>query len=1495
MAFLPGEVVVDYSLRLKRELDCTRLAVIAYANAAPCYIPSERILREGGYEGGGAMIYYDQPQIFAPGLEEKIIASVRRQIPASFACPPGTEGIPARSPERSRLSMRTKPGFDVQLVASEPLVTSPITIDWDARGRMWVTEMCDYPAGVDGNWLPGGRVKVLEDTNGDGLPDRATVFADHLPFPTGVTVWKKGALICAAPDILYAEDTNGDLKADRIEKLFSGFATENFQARVNSLTLGLDNWIHGANGLLGGVIRGSLASAILGANSPMTLPTGVDIRNRDFRFNPFNGAFETAAGLTQHGRVRDEWGNWFGCDNSQAVTHYPLPDHYLRRNPHVASPDPVWFVPTGAQPDRLFPASRLLARFNDLEYANRVTSACGIEIYRDDLLGAEFHGNAFVCENVHNLVQRQVLSSDGILFTGKRAEDEQASEFFASADNWSRPVQVRTGPDGALYIVDMYRFLIEHPRWIPAERLAQIDVRAGADRGRIYRLAPRGKKLRPVANLQRMSAPSLANHLDHPNGAERDRTHLELLLRGDRGALPRLRTVAQSAARPEVRLQALCAIDGLNGLVIDDVVRALRDPHEQLRRHGVRLAERWLRGTSATGDAAVRSRLRDAILALAGDASLAVRCQVALTLGETDDPSAAKALAGLARRDPEHAYLRAAIVSSSTKHATGMLAELAASDRSSPGLDSLLVQLVVTAAAAGDGTSLARTLDSLLPGVGQRVTPARMAAFAGFLDAIERRQIQLQPLLQGANAPANGTARIQELRRSARSLALSAETPLGQRELALRTMARDPSSQAEDIDLLAGLIHSTPELRTSAIAALQRLRSAEVADRLLRDWPQLSPISRSAIVTMLLSREDWMLYLLRGIEAGRVAPNEVSLSDRSRFARSHREEIRSLADRIFQMPAAAARDTVLADYRKALAQAGDASRGREVFTKQCASCHALDGTGFNVGPDLTTVGGKDPDYWLQNILVPNAAVVPQFIAYNIETKDGRSLTGIIQGETSTSLTLAQGGGVVETLLRSDIAELRASTLSLMPEGLEAGIAPEAMADLLAFARRPSSAKAVAGNTPATITASADGTFTLPATKASIHGGEITLEDEFENIGMWRGNADYVTWNVTVAKAGDYDVHLDYACHNNASGNAFLLRAGTGEIKGTVVGTGGWDQYRQIKLGRLTLTAGEAQVSLQPGGPVRDALMDLRAIKLVPAGVAPRWVLPAPVRTAALQPGFTADHVARTPAAVASVIIDPARPKSERETIIVANPQYCADLIRELTRDLPAGKEEYERIPWIWRVAIATGRRNDPIHLRKVLSASLPADDAPLRDWQAVVVGGGLINGLSERGLEPGKRLLEAMGNDAALRARWQRALDLAAAVANDAKVPTGTRYDALRMLGVEPWAKRGSQIAGYLASGTEEELQMGAVSALVDVEGTEAFSALLAALPGLTPSNRTLALDSLLRGERQALTLLQALAEGRIRKADLGEDRLRKLRQHDAAAVRDRAAKVVGQ
>ncbi|MBI3416650.1 MAG: c-type cytochrome, partial [Verrucomicrobia bacterium] len=897
-----------------------------------------------------------------------------------------------------------------------------------------------YPMGMDGKWKPGGRVKLLEDVNGDGKfdqRDKGTVFLDGIPFPTGVMAWRKGALVCAAPDIFYAEDTDGDGKADVVRKLFSGFYTDNYQARVNSLQLGLDGWIYGANGLLGGVIRGTMSGK------------EVNIRGQDFRMNPDSGEFEPASGLTQQGRVRDDWGNWFGCDNSTLLRHYPLPDHYLRRNPHVAAPDPSVFVPNDADPNQLFPASYTLTRFNDPHTANRTTSACGLGIYRDELLGREYYGNAFVCEPVHNLVHRLVLETNGVSFTAHRATDEQQSEFLASTDNWFRPVQVRTGPDGALWVVDMYRFLIEHPRWIPADRLAQIDPRAGDDKGRIYRVFPRGKNLKLVRDLTKLSPTQLAAALDSTNGTERDRVQLQLRERHDNTTPAELTKIFEISKHPAARLQALCVLDSvMKSIPLEVLEQALSDSDAAIRRHALRLSESIL----STGIPNVE-QLRSAVLARAIDQDPGARLQLALTLGEWNDPRAGAVLGKLVGHALYDKWLGAGVLASATNHWEKILTSLLVLPETTTGYNQIVGQTISTAVASEDDEAFARIVASMFRDndTNRRVSSWQVVPLIGLLDLLERRRVTLPAYLSTHSELRVFEQRLKDLFLLARMGAKS-DVEETQRATFIRLLGRGFDHEVDDLQLLIGFLQPSfsERLRKTALSALQHNNNPQTPSRLLADWRRHSPAVRGEILNVLLSRDEWTTSLLSELEHGIVLASEIPILDRQRLVNHANADLRRRSAVLFPITTIGTRAQVLEKYQPAISLAGNSGRGAEIFGGTCASCHVFRGQGFDVGPNLAALRDKDAAYWLKNILDPNAAIEPRFVNYQIETRDGRSLNGIASTETSTGLTLVQAGGVQEKILRTDIVSIRASGLSLMPEGLEQNLTPQDFADLITY-------------------------------------------------------------------------------------------------------------------------------------------------------------------------------------------------------------------------------------------------------------------------------------------------------------------------------------------------------------------------------------------------------------------------------------------------------------
>jgi putative membrane-bound dehydrogenase-like protein len=1177
MLFLPGEVVVDYSLRLKKELDARRLWVNAYANDAPCYIPSERVLKEGGYEGGGAMVYYDVPGPFKPGLEKKIVDAVHAQFGKGFAATfdaDRTGGTLPLSPQQSLAALRTKKGLAVDVVAAEPLVASPVAIDFGPDGRLWVAEMTDYPTGLDGRFKPGGRVRLLEDTDGDGIFDKATVFLDNIPFPTGLTVWRKGVLVCAAPDILYAEDTDGDGKADVVKKLYSGFGTDNYQARVNSLEYGLDGWVYGSCGLFGGKIRSHQTGRTL------------DLGDRDFRIQPDTGAIEPATGRTQQGRMRNDWDDWFGCDNSELCRHYPLADHYLRRNPHVAAATTSVHVPADADWNRLYPA-RQVQLFKLSGPPNRVTSACGLGIYRDDLLGEEYRGDTFTCEPVNLVVTRLKLTPRDSTFSGRRADDERQSEVLASVDNWFRPVQVRTGPDGALWVVDMYRFVIEHPRWIPPADLQQLDVRAGHELGRIYRVRPADQALRHMPRLDKLDTPGLVAALDSQNGTQRDLAGQMLLWHGDQSAGPALEKLATASERPEARLQALCVLDGLGKLRPELVRQALKDSHPGLRRHAVRLAEKFLTENPGLGDTVAK---------LTADADAQVRLQVAYSLGAWRDAKAGPALTALALKHGDDPHLVAAVLSSVNKE---NLADVLAEVFAAPA-PPLVRPLLEVATALGEKQGVAKILARITTPDPKGVFAAwQMTALAELLDALARRKQPLEMIAEEATR-----RQVQLMQRQAFAVAEAEATAESDRIAAVRVLGMLPGQSGEVRGVLRPLLgprHSAA-VQSAALAALARLPDG--AGELLAGWKGLTPALKSQVLDLLLSRDAALPELLTALEQQQVPPGQIDAARRQRLLTHKDAEVRRRAAGVFEGSTNADRQKVVQDYAGIVALKGDAVHGKAIFVKACSVCHRLEGGGHEVGPDLAALANKSAAYLIQEILDPNRNVDSRYLEYVVQTKNGRTFNGLLAAETATSITLRGQEGKEQVLLRTDIDELSSSGKSLMPEGLEKDIGRQDMADLLAylggFASPP---KPFLGNRPAPVRA-VQGEYALLATGAEIRGGEIAFEEPFKNVGMWHGKDDHASWTVEIDKAGEYDVWLDWACADPVAGNAYVLEGGQAALRGKVKATGGWDRYRQQKIGTLTLSSGTQRLTFRPDGELRGALLDLRGIHLVPPGQKP---------------------------------------------------------------------------------------------------------------------------------------------------------------------------------------------------------------------------------------------------------------------------------------------------
>ena len=1097
----------------------------------------------------------------------------------------GTDPGP-KSPEASRRAIQLKPGFVAELVASEPLVQSPIAFAWGADGRLWVVEMGDYPLGADGKGKPGGRVKVLEDTDGDGRYDKATVFLDGLRFPTGVTPWRKGVLITSAPYILYAEDTDGDGKADVVRKLYSGFVEGNPQHRVNGLVWGLDNWLYGANGDSGGRVT-----------SARTKQT-VDLGGRDFRVRPDEGLFEPVSGQTQYGRNRNDWGDWFGNNNSNPLWHYPLDDRLLRRNPHVAPPDPRVHVPAEPGAARVFPVSREMPRFNDPQGLNHFTSACSPVPYRDELFGPAYAGSFFVSEPVHNLVHREVVTPDGVTFRGRRADDEGGSEFLASRDNWFRPTMLRTGPDGALWVADMYRFVIEHPEWIPPDWQKRLDLRAGSDKGRIYRVYPQGKRPRAVPRLDKLDAAGLVAALDSPNGWQRDTAQQLLLWRADKAALPLLEKLAAEAERPLARLHALCTLDGLGALTPRVLRGALADGHPGVRRHAVRLSESLL---------ARAPELGAALLERVGDADAGVRMQLAYTLGAWDNPQAGAALGKLAVRSTGDRFLSAAVLSSVS--AGNLEAVVAAARAESGGAPpaGLVDALLRTATGSDRPKAVSGLLQWAATPEGGRYAAWQYDALAGLLDSLESRGSSLG-MLGTAGGPdvkaavEKAAALVDAARARVADNSLSSED----RARALALLGRDPARRAADLRSLSALLTpQTPDgLQAAAVAALGRLRDPKAADVLLHGWKGFAPARRTQVLDALLVRAEGARAVLDAVGRKEVLPAEVDAARRQRLLRYRDAGLRERAAKLLAAASDPDRQKVIDAHRGVAALRGDPARGKELFAKHCAACHRLGGVGNEVGPDLASLADKSAETLLVAVLDPSRAVEARYVQYQAETRDGRQFSGVLSAETGASITLTGADGKPQVLLRRDLESLTSTGKSAMPDGLEKDLAGQDFADLFAHLRSAGPTpkrKEFAGNRPEVVRAAADGSLKLTAANAEVYGPTVVLEPQYGNLGYWSSEEDHAAWEVEASKAGRYEVWLDWACPDGNAGNHFQIQAGVARLTEVVTGTGSWDAYRQAKVGELELKAGRQRLVFRSDGKVAGgALLDLRGLKLVPA-------------------------------------------------------------------------------------------------------------------------------------------------------------------------------------------------------------------------------------------------------------------------------------------------------
>ena len=955
---------------------------------------------------------------------------------------------PPFSPAESLSKIKIASGYGMEPFLSEPDIVSPVAMEFDENGSIYVVEDRGYPLNVNGKV---GRIKLIRDTNGDGIPDKTTIFADKLVMPTGVMRWKKGILVTDAPDLLYLEDTDGDGTADVRRVVLTGFAFTNPQHTVNNPIYGLDNWVYVAHENAATAVifkqefgdRGSDIRYADRQGGPVLTEHG-----RNVRFRPDTGQLEALATPSQFGHSFDDWGRHFLVSNSNHIREDAIAARYLLRNPDLPVGSAVEDISDHMPAAKVYPITDR-PRFELLTGVGEFTSACGIVYYR---------GSVLVAEPAHNLVHQDEIADAGSLYRATRAQNN--AEFLASTDAWFRPVNMTVGPDGALYLLDYYRLVIEHPEWMSTHHHHSPDLTKGDDRGRIYRIVPDSG----VGNLKgiRLGAASdeeLVRHLADPIVWWRRTAQRLLVDRHAVAAAPALVKLFNDSPSPQGRVHALWTLEGLGKLEPALILKALGDPEAGVRENAVVLAE------SRVGTEPV---LRKRLAEMGGDPSTRVRYQLMLTLGDVHTPEARSVRDSLLFASLEDKWLQLAALSAGSDEAPRILAE-ALKQPDSKGRTALLHN-VSTVIAARQKPQEVENLLLRISAAATRGNSWETSSLEGLTQGIRSRRGSLSPkaktlllgLFDHRPAPVRRAA-LQVLQLVGLPGGPAAQTSLQRAERIASDNSADPDLRADSVGLLS---LSNPELhketfaslidprqpevvQEAAVRAYGRIHGDDVAKALLEKWRSLTPAVRADAADAMYLEPSRERLLVAAMQNGEVQPWTLAFRHRRRLIMNTDPAIRDAARPLLEQTPKE-REEVVRQYRKALDLSPDFKKGEEVFKSICSKCHRLNGVGAEVGPDLGTVRNQPKEVLLTDILIPSQSISQGFESYVVETRSGGNFDGVIGPQTPTTITLRHENGKEDVIQRQDIRSIYVTNLSAMPGDLEKQVSVDQMAGLLEY-------------------------------------------------------------------------------------------------------------------------------------------------------------------------------------------------------------------------------------------------------------------------------------------------------------------------------------------------------------------------------------------------------------------------------------------------------------
>ena len=969
------------------------------------------------------------------------------------------------NPDVALASFLLEEGFQIELVAAEPHIQDPVAIEVDESGQIYVAEMPGYPLDT----RPTGRIRLLQDHNQDGQIDDSIIFADSLVLPTGLMRWKQGILVTVPPDVLYLEDTNGDGKADIRKVILTGFARSNPQHNFNAPKYGLDNGIYLANN---GIIWTSAYKNEFGdEGSEVFFPEneggprlGKNANNRNVRFRPDTYELASLSGRSQFGHSFDIWGRHFLLNNANPQYHEVIAARYLERNPVLDQRMAMHYTPSYGRNTTIYPQTRN-PEHQLLTDRGMITSAAGLTLYKGGTFPLPYDNVSFVAEPVHNLVHALEIRQDGPTFSAHRIHER--SEFLASTDSWFRPVNFYNGPDGALYVVDYYRQLVEHPEWMDEETAASDKLQNGNQQGRLYRITPTGTSPASwISNLDLgvLPADELVTYLGHASIWWRLTAQRLLVDQGDAEAIQAVRQFLDASPSDIGRLHGLWTLDGLNALEPVRIRKALGASTAGMRENAIILAEKHLQE---------HPQLIGDLFFLEEDPDPRVRFQLLCTLGSIDHPRTAEARQNLLLPDLANPWMQLAAISGMNKIDENLLfqtifelddSEISGRSSYTERLASLLARHqadtetldVIRQAMSRDfGTWwVAPVLRGIGGAIGaqQAENPAfdtqRRLVATRFIESNSEKERETYGLiLEKLGIPDDFSFSALLLEQATNQV-----LPDSMRTQALTLLSL--GSQNREPELLMGLIQPIePEMvQKAAVKALSTLPDERIAMRLLEKWKGFSPGVRESVLDLLMQGDQRRSLLLDAIESGTVQRSDIGWNRTVILMRDTSGPLKEQARNLLAVNPAE-REEIVLQYAAGLDESFDINAGKEAFTRVCSTCHQVAGEGgVAFGPDLGTVRHWSAEALLAKIIMPQRTIADGYGLWEVETTDGAKISGLMGSESEASITLRNMGSADTVIPRSEVVALSSLGASAMPTGLDQQLSQEEMRDLIGFLR-----------------------------------------------------------------------------------------------------------------------------------------------------------------------------------------------------------------------------------------------------------------------------------------------------------------------------------------------------------------------------------------------------------------------------------------------------------